>query len=68
MHNLHPQFFVDEGQSPRSVLLPYDEWMQIVEALEELDDLRAYDEVRAQSSDPLPFEDAVKEIRRGGVK
>ena len=41
------------------------EWEKIVEELEELDDLRAYDEAKAGSEDAVPFEQAVREIREG---
>jgi hypothetical protein len=45
--------------------VPFDEWQSILEALEELDDIRAYDEAKAKPSDPIPFDQAVDEIRRG---
>jgi len=62
---LHPEFVVDEGQNPKAVLLPYSEWQEIVEEMEELDDIRAYDEVKEQPSDSVPFDTAIKEIREG---
>lgn len=64
---MHPEFVVDEGQKRKAVLLPYDEWQKIVEEMEELDDIRAYDEAKAQPSDPVPFDAAVKEIREGKI-
>jgi hypothetical protein len=33
------------------------------EELEELDDIRAYDEAKAQPSEPVPFKQAVREIQ-----
>ncbi len=65
MVTLHPQYVVDENQERKAVLLPVAEWEQIVEDLEELDDLRAYDEAKAGSQEAVPFEQAVREIEEG---
>ncbi len=65
MLNLHPQYVVDETQHRQSVLLPMIEWEQIVEELEELDDLRCYDEAKANPQEPIAFEQAVREIEEG---
>jgi hypothetical protein len=67
MLSLHPEFVVDEGLNRKAVLLPYDEWQKIVEEMEELDDIRAYDEGKAQPSDSVLFDTAVKEIREGKI-
>ncbi|MBW8003400.1 MAG: hypothetical protein FVQ80_15530 [Planctomycetes bacterium] len=64
---VHPEFVVDERQKRKAVLLPYDEWQKIVEEMEELDDIRAYDESKAQPSDSVLFDTAVKEIREGKI-
>lgn len=64
---IHPEFVVDERQKRRAVLLPYEEWEKIVEEMEELDDIRAYDEAKSRPSEPVAFDDAVKEIREGKV-
>ena len=47
------------------MLLPFSQWKRIVEALEELDDIRAYDVAKAGSAETLPFEQAVCEIQEG---
>jgi hypothetical protein len=62
MPDVHPQFVFDEHQCPQSVLLPMTEWRQIVEELEELDDIRAYDEAKQGPQEALDFQDAVREI------
>ena len=67
MLSVHPEFVVDAGQKRTAVLLPYDEWQKIIEEMEELDDIRAYDESKAQIPDSVPFETAVKEIREGKI-
>jgi PHD/YefM family antitoxin component YafN of YafNO toxin-antitoxin module len=62
---IHPQYVVDQEQRRQAVLLPVAEWDQIVEELEELDDIRAYDEARAATQESIPFEQAVREIQEG---
>ena len=62
MNALHPQFVVDENQTPTAVLLPIPEWQQVVEDLEELDEIRAFDLAKAGSQETIPFEQAVREI------
>lgn len=65
MATFHPQYVVDENQRPQAVILPVAEWECIVEQLDELDDIRAYDEAKAGSQDAVGFEQAVREIEEG---
>ncbi|MHC4441261.1 MAG: hypothetical protein ACYTF1_10100 [Planctomycetota bacterium] len=62
MVGVHPQYIVDENQQRKAVLLSLAEWQQIVEELEELDDIRAYDEAKAGSQDAVSLEQALREI------
>jgi hypothetical protein len=62
---LSPTHVVDAEQRRKSVLLPFSQWKRIVKALEELDDIRAYDVAKAGSAETLPFEQAVCEIQEG---
>ena len=66
MENIHLEYVVDEKQKRKAVLLPLVEWDRIVEDLEELDDIRAYDSVKEQRSETIPFEQAVREIQTDG--
>lgn len=59
------QYVVDAQQHPQAVLLPLAEWERIVEELEELDDIRAYDEAKAGPQEAVPFEQAVREMQEG---
>lgn len=65
MVTVHPQYVIDQNQQRKAVLLPLAEWERIVEDLEELDDIRAYDEVKSGPQDTVPFEQAVREIEEG---
>ncbi len=62
---VHPEYIVDEKQNRKSIILPLVEWERIVEELEELDDIRAYDEAKSGTQDAIPFGLAVREIREG---
>jgi PHD/YefM family antitoxin component YafN of YafNO toxin-antitoxin module len=64
MVTVHPEYVVDEQQNRKAVLLPAAEWDRIVDELEELDDIRAYDGAQPHIADRLPFEQAVREIRQ----
>lgn len=59
---LNPQYVVDNQKNPKGVLLSIEEWEQVVEELEELEDIRAYDAAKAACQDSIPFEQAVSEI------
>jgi hypothetical protein len=60
---LHPEYVVDEHQRRKAVLLPLAEWDRIIEDLEDLDDIRAFDTAKADSQETVPFEQAVREIQ-----
>ena len=63
MTPIKPRFIVDDHQVPQGVVLSMEEWERIVEELEELDDIRLYDEAKKDADESVPFEDAVREIR-----
>ncbi|MEN6449413.1 MAG: hypothetical protein ABFC96_02890 [Thermoguttaceae bacterium] len=67
MSTVHPQFVFDEDQHLQAVLLPVAEWERIVEDLEELDDIRAYDEATVGPQDAVPLDQAIHEIDEGRV-
>ena len=65
MVSVHPEYVVDKDKHPKAVILPVFEWEQVMNDLEELDDIRAYDEAKASSQDSIPFNQAVREIQEG---
>jgi PHD/YefM family antitoxin component YafN of YafNO toxin-antitoxin module len=67
MITVHEEYLVDESGNPKAVVLPLATWRQIKAELDELDDIRAYDEAKAQPSDPIPFEQAMREIDKETV-
>jgi len=64
MLTVHPEIVIDSKQRPRAVLIPYSEWNRVVADMEELDDIRAYDRAKARGGDAIPFEQAVKELKK----
>lgn len=68
MFPIHEDYIVDEQGRQKAVVVPIDEWRKILEALEDLDDIRAYDEAKSCPTDSIPFEEAVREIRKGKSK
>lgn len=64
MFTLHPQYVIDENQRKSAVILPFAEWERIMEEMEELEDIRAYDEANSKPQDAISFEQAVREIQQ----
>jgi hypothetical protein len=65
MLKIHEEYLTDVEGNKKAVVVPLDEWQRILEALEELDDIRAYEEAKSRPSDPIPFDQGVDEVRRG---
>jgi hypothetical protein len=58
------QFVTNEKGERVGVLLPLDVYQRLVDAFEELEDIRAYDEAKTSGEQAIPFEQATKEIER----
>jgi hypothetical protein len=65
MVTVHPEYVVDKDNHTKAVLLPISEWEEVVDALEELDDIHAYDKAKTSPQDSIPFDQAVREIQEG---
>lgn len=46
-------------------MVPISDWEQIVDALEELEDIRACDDAKRDSTEAIPFEQPISEINKG---
>jgi PHD/YefM family antitoxin component YafN of YafNO toxin-antitoxin module len=68
MVTLHPEFVVDEKAQKKAVLLPIAEWQRLMEEIEELEDIRAYDKAKAEPDDEVPFEEAVRQLKSSKKK
>ena len=63
MNMIHPQYITDEDGKKISVVLPMDEFEQIMEELDELEDIKLYDEVKKDKEPSMPFDEYVKQRR-----
>ena len=50
---LHPQYITDEQGTRVSAVLPIQQWQQLLDDLDELDDIRLYDEVKARNESTI---------------
>jgi PHD/YefM family antitoxin component YafN of YafNO toxin-antitoxin module len=68
---MEARYIVDENGKRVSVILPLEEYERMVEELEELEDIKLYDEAKAElqrgEDELIPFDQAVKEIEEGRV-
>ena len=55
-------FVVDRKGKKVAVMLPINEYEKLREAMEELDDIKAYDKAKKRKSEPIPAEQAFREI------
>lgn len=59
---MRTQYIIDTTGKKVSVILPIKDYAKIMDELEELEDIKTYDRAKARKSEPVPFEQAVKEI------
>jgi len=65
MLKIHEEYVVDVDGNKKAVVVPMSEWQKILDALEELDDIRAYDEAKSKPSNPISFDKAINDIQKG---
>ena len=65
MSTVTPRYLVDENQQPTDVVLTIGQWHQILDELEQLEDIKAYDEAKAGSQEAVPLTQATRELREG---
>lgn len=62
MLTVHPQYITDKTGKKISVVLPMEEFKNIIEELEELEDIRLYDEAKISTEPSIPIDEAFKMI------
>ena len=62
MFTVHPQYITDSTGKKISVVLPVKEFKNIMEVLEDMDDIRLYDEAKADNEPSLPIDEAFEMI------
>ncbi len=58
------QFVVDDSGKKTAVILDIEEYQELIDDVEELEAIRAYDAAKAADDEAIPFEQAVAEIER----
>lgn len=58
------QFLTNEKGEKVAVVISIEEYEELLQELEDLEDIRAYDEAIASGETPIPFEKAIAEIER----
>ena len=68
---MEARYIVDENGKRTGVILPVEEYERLIEELEELEDVRAFDEAveaRERGEDEvIPLDQTFREIREGKV-
>jgi PHD/YefM family antitoxin component YafN of YafNO toxin-antitoxin module len=64
MGKIKERYLVDEHGNQVGVLLGIAEYRRLLEELEELASIKAYDKVKASKDEVIPFEKAVSEIEK----
>ncbi len=65
MVKLKESYLVDEQGNRVGVFLDISDYKKLLEELEELESIRAYDAAKASGDEAIPFEQAVDEIEQG---
>ena len=64
MPTVNEGYVVDEDGARVGVILPMEEYRKLMEELEELESIRAYDAAKSSGDEAIPFDQAVREIER----
>jgi len=64
MVTLHPQYITDSEGRKISVILPLEEYNILMEELEELEDIRLYDEAKKSEGPSVSVDEAFRLIER----
>ncbi len=60
---ISPEYIIDQHARKKAVVVPLSQWQHLMEELEELEDIRAYDKAKTRSERVVPFDDAVRVIK-----
>ena len=60
---VHPKFVIDGKARKTAVVVSLVEWERVMEALEELDDIREYDKAKGRRERSIPLEQVVRRFK-----
>jgi hypothetical protein len=58
------QFITDDSGKRLAVILPIKEYQKMLNDLEEIEDIKLYDEVKARKETSIPFDEYLKKRKR----
>jgi PHD/YefM family antitoxin component YafN of YafNO toxin-antitoxin module len=64
MASVNEGYIVDDDGNRVGVILPMEDYRRLMEDLEELESIRAYDAAKQSGDQAIPFEQAVREIEQ----
>ena len=59
-----PRYVTDHDGKRVAVILDLEQYEQLLDAAEELEDIRAFDEAKASDEASIPFEQAIREVEQ----
>ena len=62
MQTINPQYIIDKKGNRISVVIPVNEFETILEELEELEDIRLFDEAKSNNESSIPIDKAFEMI------
>ena len=62
MQTINPQYIIDKKGNRISVVIPVTEFETIMDELEELEDIRLYDEAKSDNESSIPIDKAFEMI------
>ncbi|MBK7010205.1 MAG: hypothetical protein IPN73_14820 [Saprospiraceae bacterium] len=62
MIQIHPQYITDHNGKKLSVVLPIKDFKDMLEKIEELEDIKLYDESKKSNDPSIPIEEAFQMI------
>lgn len=62
MEQLKEKYVIDENGNKTEVILSIETYKKLLEELEELEELKLYDEAKSSENEILPFDEAMKEL------
>ena len=64
MLSVKEKYVVNKKGKRVSVILDVDDYQKLLDVLEELESIRAYDKAKVSGNELIPFEQAITEIER----
>ncbi len=63
MLTLNPQFITDKNGKKLFVVFSMKEYNRLLEEIEEIDDVKLYDEAKSRKNEFIPIDEAFKQIK-----